>query len=211
MTESIFKISRPFGPSLGMTVMPQNIIDKINKFIDKDINSNPSKVTDLDHGGKLVGQVNQEIKLPKEIIDGEYLNFLTVFTKTYIKQSINKEISTFKLIASWVVRQFEHEYNPPHYHGGHISGAGYLKLPEDFGSSMQDSKKSNSHGNINFIHGSKQFLSNAIVDEKPKIGDYYIFPNYLYHSVNPFYGKGERRSISFNAYIDEDIYNVYSL
>ena len=75
MTESIFKISRPFGPSLGMTVMPQNVIDKINKFIDEDINPNPSKVTDLDHGGKLVGQVNQEIKLPKEIIDGEYLKF----------------------------------------------------------------------------------------------------------------------------------------
>ena len=38
MTESIFKISQPFGPSLGMTVMPQNVIDKINKFIDEDIN-----------------------------------------------------------------------------------------------------------------------------------------------------------------------------
>ena len=86
-----------------------------------------------------------------------------------------------------------------------------MKLPENFGASKQESKKNNPDGNINFIHGTKQFLSNAIVDEKPKVGDYYIFPNYLYHSVNPFYGKGERRSVSFNAYIDEEIYNVYSL
>ena len=29
------------------------------------------------------------------------------------------------------------------------------------------------------------------------------------HSVKPFYGEGERRSISFNALIDKDIYDVY--
>jgi len=29
------------------------------------------------------------------------------------------------------------------------------------------------------------------------------------HTVNPFYGNEERRSISFNANIDENIYNVY--
>ena len=38
----------------------------------------------------------------------------------------------------------------------------------------------------------------------------YLFPNYLMHSVNPFYGDGERRSISFNAIIDEKIYDIYS-
>jgi len=211
MTESVFKISRPFGPSLGLTIMPNSLINKINKFIDDEIDGSINKNLELDHGPKLAGQVNQEIKLPEQIIKGEYLNFLTVFTKAYIKQSINKEITRFELIASWVVRQFENEYNPPHYHGGHISGAGYLKLPENFGVSKQESKKTNPHGNINFIHGTKQFLSNAIVDEKPKVGNYYIFPNYLYHSVNPFYGEGERRSVSFNAYIDDDIYNVYSL
>ena len=211
MTESVFKISRPFGPSLGLTIMPNSLINKINKFIEDEIDGSINKNLELDHGPKLAGQVNQEIKLPEQIIKGEYLNFLTVFTKAYIKQSINKEITRFELIASWVVRQFENEYNPPHYHGGHISGVGYLKLPENFGASKQESKKTNPHGNINFIHGTKQFLSNAIVDEKPKVGNYYIFPNYLYHSVNPFYGEGERRSVSFNAYIDDDIYNVYSL
>ena len=37
-----------------------------------------------------------------------------------------------------------------------------------------------------------------------------FFPNYLMHTVFPFKNtKDERRSISFNAYIDNDIYNVY--
>ena len=30
------------------------------------------------------------------------------------------------------------------------------------------------------------------------------------HSVNPFYGKGERRSMSFNAMVDEEIYDVHA-
>ena len=115
----------------------------------------------------------------------------------------------FELIASWIVRQFQNEYNPIHFHGGHLSGAGYIKLPNTFGSSFQKGK-SNQHGNINFVHGTGQFMSKGSISYKPKIGDFYIFPNYLYHSVNPFFGKGERRSVSFNAKIDEKIYNVYS-
>ena len=38
-----------------------------------------------------------------------------------------QEIKKFEIIDSWIVRQFENEYNPAHVHGGHVSGAGYLK------------------------------------------------------------------------------------
>ena len=30
-------------------------------------------------------------------------------------------------IRPGLVRQFEHEYNPTHWHSGHISGAGFFK------------------------------------------------------------------------------------
>ena len=92
-------------------------------------------------------------------------------------------------------------------HGGHLSGAGYLKLPDDFGSSIQPEKQVNVNGKINFVHGTGQFLSNSMISRKPEVGKIFIFPNYLMHSVYPFYGKGERRSISFNALIDEKIYD----
>ena len=39
----------------------------------------------------------------------------------------NEKINKFELIGSWVVRQFQGEYNPTHWHTGHISAAGYLK------------------------------------------------------------------------------------
>ena len=54
------------------------------------------------------------------------------------------------------------------------------------------------------------FLSHSTMNIVPKVGDFYLFPNYLMHTVYPFSGNDEeRRSISFNAVIDDEIYNVY--
>ena len=60
-----------------------------------------------------------------------------------------------------MVRQFEGEYNPTHWHSGHISAAGYLKLPDNFGATIQGKAK-NANGKINFVHGSHQYLSSPI-------------------------------------------------
>ena len=129
--------------------------------------------------------------------------------QAYIYNGIKKEITKFNLIETWVVRQFEGEYNPIHWHGGHISGVTYIKLPQI----MKNNKFKNNfdkNGNIAFIYGSRQFLSHSIFTVKPEIGDIYLFPHYMMHTVYPFYGEGERRSLSFNAFIDEDIYSVYN-
>ena len=54
------------------------------------------------------------------------------------------------------------------------------------------------------------FLCNSTFNITPKVGDFYFFPNYMMHSVYPFSDSNdERRSISFNAKIDDEIYNVY--
>jgi hypothetical protein len=53
------------------------------------------------------------------------------------------------------------------------------------------------------------FNSSSYINAEPKIGDFYLFPNYMMHTVYPFYGNEERRSISFNATINDEIYNVY--
>ena len=157
----------------------------------------------------MAGQVTQEINLPKEIIDGELLNFLIKITKVFVEGLTDKKVTKFQLISCWVVRQFQNEYNPIHWHSGHISGAGFLKLPNSFGASKQEKDK-NPHGRISFTHGTRQFLSFGTITKKPEIGKIYLFPNYLMHSVYPFYGEGERRSISFNAYINDEVYDIYS-
>ena len=52
----------------------------------------------------------------------------------WIQISLKQKITKFSLIDSWIVRQFKDEYNPVHWHGGHVSGAGFLKIPKSFGS-----------------------------------------------------------------------------
>ena len=65
-------------------------------------------------------------------------------------------------------------------------------------------------GNLQLIHGSRMFLCHSTLDLVPSVGDFYFFPNYLMHTVFPFKDTNEeRRSISFNAVIDDEIYNVY--
>ena len=200
--EDKLNIMRPFGPAIGTANIPKTLIDKINNFIDEVI-KDKNKSKKLDAGKNLAGQVSQEILLPEKIIEGELLDFLGTLSTVYVENLTSKKVTKFDVIKVWIVRQFQNEYNPIHMHGGHLSGAGYLKLPDDFGSSIQPEKQVNVNGKINFVHGTRQFLSNSIISQKPEVGKIFIFPNYLMHSVYPFYGKGERRSISFNATIDE--------
>ena len=206
--EGNLNIIRPFGPAIGETTIPKKIIDKINNFVDEVI-KDKKKSKELDWGKSLAGQVTQEIALPNEFMKNEILSFFATITKAYIENLTGRKVTKFDLIKCWVVRQFEGEYNPTHWHSGHISAAGYIKLPDTFGASKQG-KNNNVNGKINFIHGSRQFLSMPIITRTPEIGKIFLFPNYIMHSVNPFYGKGERRSISFNARVDDEIYESYS-
>ena len=60
------------------------------------------------------------------------------------------------------------------------------------------------------IHGQRAFMSDAQFKITPEVGDFYIFPHYLMHTVYPFKDTDEeRRSISFNAAIDEKIFDVF--
>jgi len=208
MSEDKINIIRPFGPSIAKVELPIIIIEKLNDYVDQII-EDEKKSKELDNGNNLAGNVKQEFKLENNIMEESgFLNFLASKTSRWIEITENKKITEFNIISSWIVRQFENEYNPIHWHGGHISGVGYLKLPESFGETFQSIKKNNVNGNLSLIHGSKMFNSSSIINIKPKVGDFYFFPNYMMHSVFPFYGKDERRSVSFNARIDDKIYNT---
>ena len=205
------KLIKPFGPSILKAEIPDDVLQKLNNYIDK-IVEDKQKSIDLNLGNKLAGDVTQEFKLEQNFMtESGWLNFLAKCVQEWIKAAINQKIKKFNLIDSWVVRQFKDEYNPVHWHGGHISGAGFLKIPSTFGEHYQ--KKENVEylgGTLNLIHGSRQFLSNSKLKIIPKVGEIYFFPHYLMHTVYPFKGSDEeRRSISFNALIDENIFNIH--
>jgi hypothetical protein len=202
----MLKVISPFGPKIAKLKFPEKLIDKINIEVDKII-SNKFLTKKFDYSKKLVGQVRQEISLPKLFIKKNLEKIISKSIKEFINKSLGKKPKIVKIKNFWVVRQFSHEYNPIHFHDGHISGVGYLKVPK-FGSSKKISLKTN--GTIDFINGSKIFLSESIYNHSPKEGDVLLFPNYLMHTAYPFSAKGERRSFSFNAEIDKKIANIFS-
>ena len=119
-----------------------------------------------------------------------------------------RKITKFNIINSWIVRQFKNEYNPSHWHSGHVSGVGYLKVPKTLGETIQNNKTRNHNGKLEMVHGSKAFLCKPTFRVTPRVGDFYFFPHYLMHSVYPFSQcDDERRSVSFNATVDQSLFN----
>jgi len=205
-----FSIIKQFGPSVLKTTIPLKILIQLNNYVDEII-LNEKKSKELNYGSKLVGDVTQEFRLDQEFMKKiGWGDFLALCVSKWIEIEIQKKISKFQIINSWIVRQFKNEYNPTHWHSGHISGAGFLKIPSSFGKHKQIKNKEYRGGNLQLIHGAKMFLCHSTINIVPKVGDFYFFPNYMMHTVFPFKDTDEeRRSISFNAIIDDEIYDVY--
>ena len=199
------KVLSPFGPKIASLKLSGNSIRKINIEVDKII-SKKNLLKKLDYSNKLVGQVRQEFQLPKIFIKKNLEKILYKVVKDYIFKSLGKKISKIKIKNFWIVRQFNDEYNPVHFHDGHISGVGYLKIPKF----SKNKKHTQTDGSIDFINGNKMLLSECIFNHQPKVGDMILFPHYLMHTAYPFKTKGERRSFSFNLEIDKKIANVFS-
>ena len=162
--ENKFEVHRPFGPTVAKFIMPDALIKTLNDYSEKII-VNKKKLRELDAGKKLAGQVTQEFDLENEFIKSSGLmEFLGNSVATWIKYSTSFQIKQFKVQSSWIVRQFKNDYNPTHWHSGHVSGVGYLKVPENLGESQQDSKRENTNGKLELIHGTKMFYQTQQLD-----------------------------------------------
>ena len=200
------KVVTPFGPKIGIIKIPKKIINQINKEFEKIVkNKNLSKKND--YSKKLVGQVKQEIELSKSFINKYLKKFINENINKFLKKALNKKSNKIKIKNLWVVKQLKNDYNPIHFHNGDLSGVGYLKIPKNL---TKGNKKLKTNGTIDFIHGSKSFLSNSIYNHIPKVGDLILFPNYLMHTAYPFKKDGERRSFSFNLEVDKKVSNIFN-
>ena len=195
-----FKVLKPFGPSIIKIKMSNEMIEEINHYVDAVI-LDEQKFKKLDQGHKLIGKVRQEFLMEVDFMKKiKWAEFLASNVSNWVKEELKKEIKNFQLIESWVVRQFKNDYNPVHWHTGDISGVGYLKVPSNLGNTSQPDKKTNENGKLQLIFGSPNLFSKSTFLVKPELGDFYLFPNYLMHTVYPFTGTDEeRRSVSFNA------------
>ena len=64
MSKENYFILKPFGPSIVKLKMPEDLVNKLNTYVDKII-IDEKKSSELDHGEQLAGMVTQEFKLEK--------------------------------------------------------------------------------------------------------------------------------------------------
>ena len=198
------EIYKPFGPSIVKINIPENIINAMNSFVEDMINDQV-KLNELNEGPKLAGNVYQEFLMTTDFMKKiKWAEFLAAQCDNWVWKEKKIKLKKFEIIKSWIVRQFKNEYNPVHYHTGDISGVGYLKVPSNMGETSQKHKEINQNGKLILIDGSKKLFCSPTHAITPKVGEFYLFPSYLMHTVYPFSGTDEeRRSVSFNAKIDE--------
>ena len=211
-----------FGPPIGHAELPKEMIDDFNKGCD-DIAKDKELSKSADWSHSLVGQVNQEILIPKEILN-KWGNWFAGQVKSYIAQYLAQmyipEQQLFKtdlpyekvvknvesktsitVLSAWYVRSFAGDYNPIHTHTEcELTCVGFLKTP-DFAKENKK-KNSSSNGELQLLSNgggeARHFFENDSIRFIPKVGNWYLFPSNIRHLVYPFNCKGERRSFSIN-------------
>ena len=212
--ESHAQIKTVASYKLMAVQFPDTFVDDINKHIDEVII--PSNVS---HGSQLVGQINQNEKsaqwtFPFDTDMGK--NFKTVIDRcatSLIKDKTGySRDSVADAFEAWTVHSYAGDYNPLHAHGcqtpSGLSMIMYLKVPKCIEDKPSFPSLHNASGDIDG-HTGLITSTNTIADVyrlkldaqeyiKPKKGFMIIFPNWLQHCVMPFFGEGERRTMSAN-------------
>ena len=211
----------PFGPPIGHATLPKELVNDFNKGCD-DIVKDKKLLKSSDHSHALVGQVEQELLIPADIINkwGKWLgtqvrayvsgyfnqfnipeqNILTA-SKEQASQAVDRIQTNVK--SAWYIRSFAGDYNPIHTHTEcELTCVGFLKVPDFSNERKKTPHGKGSNGVLEVLNntGSADNLSfeNDSIGFTPKVGNWYLFPANLRHAVYPFRCDGERRSFSIN-------------
>jgi len=204
--------------------IPTDVINEINTHIDETIIPNNKDFSDQLVGQINRDTKSAQLKFPhKDDEVGEMVaGLLQKLGQTYIKNVVEKEgiLSSKNTVVTtesmWTVHSYEGDYNPLHDHGTAtpigLSCILYLKVPDQIKALPNpaeefyglNSSSGSTDGFTYFVwgnHGMRDInMLRPATEEyvKPEEGVLLMFPSWLRHSVNPFFGEGERRTFSAN-------------
>ena len=209
-----FELIQPWSTFVMKTKLSPTVLDSMLKITDEIINTQESDSHELN-----AGQVNLQYWVDEEILRQEQvLDYLMFGCQTYVAEAFKQSFKSWpdksrpndwmtQMISMWINSQYDNEYFPIHIHTScSISAVMYLKIPEILPCRQiyEDQINGGTDGCIEFINNisTDQIWSQPNLKILPQVGDFFIFPSTLRHQVYPFRtpdGKGERRSVSFNA------------
>lgn len=196
--------------------LTEQTVNALNKYLNK-LKKDDNKKSHADH---LVGQINQgeqlfmdykteELKPFVGLVETLAVNYIQQFVKMVGANVRPKHINIDDL---WSVHSYEGDFNPIHDHGTSslmgISFTTWTMVPPQIAELGKNADLYNSsgavNGYLNFVYGLNQILDperlrpsqSRIV--RPEVGKLLMFPSWLQHSVYPFFGEGERRTVAGN-------------
>ena len=202
----------PLGQYVMHTQVPVEIFNNINSIYE-------TKFKDLRPANKqLVGKIKNEHSLYYSGVNSDkqtshnFLSqyvldwFLSVYAEYLnIKRIIPMEM---KISSIWVNEMKDNEYNPIHIHQGSLftglSSVMILKLPSHYGEEYSAGDQP-CNGKLQIIGNSNGQFASTDYQPELKIGDFYIFPYDMRHTVFPFNSTNQvRRTLAANCDIRYD-------
>ena len=189
---------------LGQTVLkyevPLEIFVGLNDIYEK-------RKKELPKANKqLVGKIEDEVSLffdgpPNDKINSH--NFLPQDILQWFDSVFNHYLTWNKIGENrrhinsiWVNEMKAHEYNPIHIHQGKIftglSSVMIMKLPTNTGIEYSAPDKP-MNGRLQIIGAAAGQFAKTDYSPNSKIGDFYVFPYDMRHTVYPFNGTKEKR------------------
>jgi len=197
--------------------LPHQVVTTLNDYLDT-LRQNKQRES---AGSSLVGQIHQGEQLVMDYEDVKLIPFTRIveslaaaYLRHFVEQTKSplraKRISMDKL---WSVHSFEGDYNPIHDHTTAapmgISFTTWTMVPEQIMQSSDErvdlyDSSGAIDGYINFIYGLNQVSDPERLRPSqsryimPEPGKLLLFPSWMQHTVYPFFGQGERRTVAGN-------------
>lgn len=195
----------PFGPLVSRVRAPRPLIDGINAYMDRAIEAHEGPGGARSEDDRL-GTFDLEESFLSAGGGKSLVSYTARWIADYLGYVDDREMKRVRFENFWMVRHFSGTFSPVHFHSGDVSGVLYLKMPDAIANEEAEQRRSyisaRRAGYITFLLGGKQRFSKSLISFRPEVGDFYIFPGWLLHAVEPFVGDGERRSMSFNAFVE---------
>ena len=200
MSEDVKVQVHTLGEIILKLEMPKTFIDEINNVFDE------KEKTTVDWSTQLAGKIKKE-KLVNNLLSDSLKGTFQMCFQEYMKlsgQLVLQQTHQPVLDNAWINDMFAGEYNPCHFHASKNSLVGlssvlFLKTPDTYGEEIIN-PKTPSNGHLEFIGGQQHSLAISQLRLSPKVGDFFIFPYTLVHTVYPFSGTDQvRRTLSYNC------------
>ena len=183
-----------WGPMLFKTRMKPDEVQKLLQICNKDKKRDARK--------DLAGHIEDEFSVDKLELSKIIEPYIKIFMKSYGQYYGEKCLDLF-IKSAWVNFMKAGEFNPQHIHTHcQFSSVICLSYPEAL---RQENRtyvgtiKNGGPGSLCFAYGEDSIPhSHTYRPFFPEIGDFFIFPWFLRHSVMPFKSKGERITLAAN-------------